>query len=36
MRARENKCQIFQNEVMKKNKMKFSEIYLRFHNSCEI
>ena len=33
MRARENKCQILQNDILH---MKFSEIYLCFHNSCEI
>ena len=33
MRAGENKCQILQNDILH---MKFSEIYLRFHNSCEI
>ena len=33
MRARENKCQISQNDILH---MKFSEVYLCFHNSCEI
>ena len=33
MRAQENKCQISQNDILH---MKFSEFYLRFHNSCEI
>ena len=33
MRAREKKCQILQNDILH---MKFSEIYLRLHDSCEI
>ena len=33
MGARENECQISQNYILH---MKFSELYLRFHNSCEI
>ena len=33
MRARENKCQILQNDILH---TKFSEIDLCFHNSCEI
>ena len=33
MRARENKCQISQNNI---SHMKFSEFYLCFRNSCEI
>ena len=33
MKARENKCQISQNDILH---MKFSEFYLYFHNSCEI
>ena len=33
MEARENECQISQNDILH---MKFSEFYLCFHNSCEI
>ena len=33
MGARENKCQISQNDILR---MKFSEFYLCFHISCEI
>ena len=33
MGARENKCQISQNDSLH---MKFSEVYLRYQNSCEI
>ena len=33
MRARENKCQILQNDILH---TKFSEIDLYFHNCCEI
>ena len=33
MGTRENECQISQNYILH---MKFSEFYLRFHNSCEI
>ena len=33
MRARENKCQISENDILH---MKFSEFYLCFLNSCEI
>ena len=32
MAARENECQISQNDILH---MKFSEFYLCFHNSCE-
>ena len=33
MAARENECQILQNYILH---MKFSELYLCFHNCCEI
>ena len=33
MEARENECQILQNYILR---IKFSEFYLCFHNSCEI